>query len=123
LISNHKSSHCKTILSELHLTIKVSASKDFGTNRKPTLPFIPEPTTLVKKEDLAQVDLLSDPADANSMKVKFAFKILKGGNGEVARGVIPANGSSTWNEPLQDSTATMDNCVTKCSNSLLVDLL
>jgi len=68
--------------------MKVSVSKDFGTNRKPVLPLVPEPTTLVKKEDLAQVDLLSDPADVNSTKVKFAFKILKGGNGEVARDVI-----------------------------------
>ena len=49
---------------------------------------VPEPTTLIKKEDLAQVDLLSDPADANSTKVKFAFKILKGGHGEVAHDVI-----------------------------------
>jgi len=68
--------------------MKVSVSKDFGTNRKPTLPLVPEPTTVLKKEDLAQVDLLSDPADANSTKVKFAFKILKGGNGETARDAI-----------------------------------
>ena len=68
--------------------MKVSVSKDFGTNRKAILPLVPEPTTVHKKEDLAQVDLLSDPADANSTKVKFAFKILKGGNGETARDVI-----------------------------------
>jgi len=68
--------------------MKVSVSKDFGTNRKAILPLVPEPTTVLKKEDLAQVDLLSDPADANSAKVKFAFKILKGGNGETARDVI-----------------------------------
>jgi len=43
---------------------------------------------VLKKEDLAQVDLFSDPADADSTKVKFAFKILKGGNGETARDVI-----------------------------------
>jgi len=68
--------------------MKVSASKDFGANRKPVLPLVPEPTTVLRKEDLAQVDLLSDPDDANSTKVKFAFKILKGGNGETARDVI-----------------------------------
>ena len=38
-----------------------------------------EPTeTVTKKEDLATVDLLSDPADANSTKVRFAFKVLTG---------------------------------------------
>jgi len=68
--------------------MKVSMSKDFGTNRKAILPLVPEPTTVNKKEDLAQVDLLSDPANPNSTKVKFAFKILKGGNGETARDVI-----------------------------------
>jgi len=68
--------------------MKVSVSKDFGTNRKPVLPFVAEPTVLIKKEDLTQVNLLSDPADANSTKVKFAFKILKGGNSETARDVI-----------------------------------
>ena len=61
--------------------MKVSVSKDFGTNRKPTLPLVPEPTTVLRKEDLAQVDLLSDPTDTNLTKVKFAFKILKGANG------------------------------------------
>jgi len=60
----------------------------FGANRKPVLPLVPEPTTVLKKEDLAQVDLLSDPADANLTKIKFPFKILKGGNGETARDVI-----------------------------------
>jgi len=44
--------------------------------------------TVLKKEDLAQVDPFSDPADATSTKVKFAVKILKGGNGETARDVI-----------------------------------
>jgi len=68
--------------------MKVNVSKDFGTNRKALLPLVPEPTAVLKKEDLAQVDLLSDPADPNSTKVKFAFKILKGGNGESARDVI-----------------------------------
>jgi len=40
-----------------------------------------------KKEDLAQVDLFSNPADANSTKVKFAFKMLEGGT-KRAREVI-----------------------------------
>jgi len=66
--------------------MKVTVSKDFGQNRKAIL--VPEPTTVHKKEDLAHVDLLSNPADPNSTKVKFAFKILKGGNGETARDVI-----------------------------------
>jgi len=52
------------------------------------LPLVPEPMTVLRKEDLAQVDLLSDPTDANLTKVKFAFKILRGGNGETARDVI-----------------------------------
>jgi len=52
------------------------------------LPLVPEPTVLIKKEDLTQVDLLSDPADLNSTKVKFAFKILKGGHGEAAHEII-----------------------------------
>jgi len=68
--------------------MKVFVSKDFGTNRKAILPLVPEPTTVLKKEDLAQVNLLSNPTDPNSTKVKFAFKILKGGNGEAARDVI-----------------------------------
>jgi len=68
--------------------MKVSVSKDFETNMKALLPLVPEPTTVLKKEDLAQVDLLSDPTDNNSTKVKFSFKILKGGNGKSARDVI-----------------------------------
>jgi len=68
--------------------MKVSVSKDFGNNRKPVLPLVPEPTVLIEREDLAQVDLLSDPTDPNSTKVKFAFKILKGGHGEAAREII-----------------------------------
>jgi len=68
--------------------MKVSVSKDFGTNRKAILPLVPESTTVLKKEDLAQVDLLGDPTEPNSTTVKFAFKILKGGNGESGRDVI-----------------------------------
>jgi len=67
--------------------MKVSVSKVFGTNRKHVLPLVPETTTVNKKEDLAQVDLLSNPADADSTKVKFAFKVLEGGT-ETAREVI-----------------------------------
>ena len=73
---------------KLHSTMKVSFSKDFGNNRKPVLVLVPKPTVLIEKEDLAQVDLLGDPTDPNSTKVKFAFKILKGGHGEVAREII-----------------------------------
>jgi len=51
------------------------------------LPLVPETASVNKKEDLAQVDLLSNPTDANSTKVKFAFKILEGGT-ETAREVI-----------------------------------
>jgi len=68
--------------------MKVSVPKDFGNNRKAILPLVPEPTTVLKKEDLAQVDLLSDPTDPNLTKVKFSLKILKGRNGETARDVI-----------------------------------
>jgi len=68
--------------------MKGDVSKDFGNNRKPVLPLVQEPTVLIEKEDLAQVDLLSDPTDANSTKVKFAFKILKGGHVEAAREII-----------------------------------
>jgi len=67
--------------------MKISLTKDFGTAKKPVLPLVPETMTVIKKEDLAQVNLLSNPADANSAKVKFAFKILEGGT-ETAREVI-----------------------------------
>jgi len=73
---------------KLHSSMNISVSKDFGNNRKHVLPLVPEPTVLIKKEDLAQVDLLNDPTDVNSTKVKFAFKILKGGHGEVSREII-----------------------------------
>jgi len=43
--------------------------------------------TISKKEELAQVDLFSNPADPNLTKVKFAFKVLEGGN-EMPRDVI-----------------------------------
>jgi len=64
--------------------MKIFVSKDVGTAKKPVLPLAPKTTTVNKKEDLAQVDLLSNPTDANSTKVKFAFKVLEGGT-ETAR--------------------------------------
>jgi len=69
--------------------MKISVTKDFGTAKKPAsvLPLAPETTTVIKKEDLAQVDLLSNPADADSTKVKFVFKISEGET-ETAREVI-----------------------------------
>jgi len=38
-----------------------------GNNRSHVLPLVPEPTTVEKKEDVAQVNLLSNPTDANSV--------------------------------------------------------
>jgi hypothetical protein len=67
--------------------MKVTVTKDFGTAKKPVLPLVPETTAVLKKEDLAQVDLFSNPADNTSTKVKFAFKILEGGT-ETAREII-----------------------------------
>jgi len=68
--------------------MKMTVSKDFGnTTKKPVLQLVPEPMTVNKKEDLAQIYLLSDPTDVNLTKVKFAFKILDGGT-ETAREII-----------------------------------
>ena len=61
--------------------MKITATKDFGNtkNNKVVLPLVPEPTeTVTKKEDLATVDLYSDPTDTDSTKVRFAFKTLNG---------------------------------------------
>ena len=61
--------------------MKITATKDFGNtkNNKIVLPLVPEPTeTVTKKEDLATVDLYSDPTDTDSTKVRFAFKTLNG---------------------------------------------
>jgi len=59
--------------------MKVSVPKEFGnTNKKPVLPLVPEPIKSVKKEDLAAVNLHSDPTDHNSTQVKFSFKGLDG---------------------------------------------
>jgi len=49
--------------------MKITATKDFGNskNNKVVLPLVPEPTEAVtKKEDLATVDLYSDPTDTDS---------------------------------------------------------
>lgn len=67
--------------------MKITASKDFGSNKKLLLPLVVEPTEATKKEDLAQVDLFSNPSDANSTKVRFTFRILEGA-GENPREVI-----------------------------------
>jgi len=67
--------------------MKISVSKDFGTAKKPVLPLVPKTTTVNKKEDFAQVDLLSNPTDADWTKVKFAFKVLEGET-ETAREII-----------------------------------
>jgi len=61
--------------------MKITATKDFGNikNNKIDLPLIPEPMeTVTKKEDLATVDLYSDPMDTDSTKVHFSFKTLNG---------------------------------------------
>jgi len=34
--------------------MKITVSKDFGTAETPVLPLVPEPTTVNKKEDLAE---------------------------------------------------------------------
>jgi len=53
--------------------------KEFGdTNKKPVLPLVPEPIESIKKEDLAAVNLCSDPSDHNLMQAKFSFKGLDG---------------------------------------------
>jgi len=56
--------------------MKVSVPKDFGNSRKHVRPLAPELTTVNKKEDIASVDLLSNPANAGSTKVKLTFKML-----------------------------------------------
>jgi len=61
--------------------MKITTIKDFGNpkNNKIVLPLVPEPMeTMTKKEDLATVDLYSDPTDADSTKVRFSFKTLNG---------------------------------------------
>jgi len=63
-MSNHKSLFAKQFFYfQLHSTMKVTASKDFGNPKKPLLPLVPEPVTVTKKEDLAQVDLLSNESE------------------------------------------------------------
>jgi len=92
--------------------MKISVSKDFGTAKKPVLPLVPKTLTVNKKEDLAQIDLLSNPADANLTKVKFAFKILEGGT-ETAPEVIQ------WMQNVEQAfTGLNSNTVNKGCNSL-----
>jgi len=61
--------------------MKITATKDFGNtkNNKIVLSLVPEPTeTATKKEDLATLNVCSDPTDADSTKVRFAFKTFNG---------------------------------------------
>jgi len=59
--------------------MKVSFPNDFGDiSKKPVLPLVHEPIKDIKKEDLAAVNLRSDPADHASTQVKFSFKGLDG---------------------------------------------
>jgi len=68
--------------------MKVSVPKDFGiTNKKPVLPLVPEPTESTEKEDLAAVNLHSDPSDHASTQVKFSFKGLDGDH-ETSREIL-----------------------------------
>jgi len=53
--------------------------KEFRTNGKSVLPLVPQRTTMNKKEDLAQVDLISNPANVKWTKVNFVFEILEDG--------------------------------------------
>jgi len=84
--------------------MKITATKDFGhtKNNKIVLPLVPEPTeTVTKKEDLATVNLYSDPTDTDSTKVRFAFKTLNGsaplGLANQARWIINHSYSSLAN--------------------------
>lgn len=57
----------------------VVRSNEFGSNgKKPLLPLVPEPITVAKKEELAQVEVHTDPTDNTSLKIKYAFKKLNG---------------------------------------------
>ena len=60
--------------------MKVSIPSEYGNKgkNKIVLPLIPEQVEVAAKADLAQVDLLSDPALAHSTKVRFVFKIIEG---------------------------------------------
>jgi hypothetical protein len=58
--------------------MKIIASKDFGSAKKPLLPLVPEPVEIHRKDELTTLEILSDPADAGSPKVKLTFKMLHG---------------------------------------------
>ena len=60
--------------------MKVVVAKEFGnTSKKPLLPLVPEPTEILRKEELTTLELRSVPTDPNSAKVRFTFKMLAGG--------------------------------------------
>ena len=60
--------------------MKVVVAKEFGnTSKKPLLPLVPEPTEILRKEELTTLELRSVPTDPDSAKVKFTFKMLAGG--------------------------------------------
>ena len=57
----------------------VVPSNEFGSNgKKPLLPLVPEPITVAKKEELAQVEVHTDPNNDTLLKIKYAFKKLNG---------------------------------------------
>ena len=66
--------------------MKITASKDFGTAKKPLLPLVPEPTKSVRKEDLTSFEIRSVPTEQDSTKVKLTFKVLHGS--ETTREII-----------------------------------
>jgi len=45
---------------DLELTMKIFAPQAFSTAHKPLLPFVPETIEITKKEDVSEVDLLSN---------------------------------------------------------------
>jgi len=58
--------------------MKIVASKDIGHSKAPLLPLEIETNIEHNKEDITSVLLLTDPARADSPKVKFTFPILHG---------------------------------------------
>ena len=85
------------------------------------LPLVPEPIELVTQADLAQVDLLSDPAIAGSTKVSFAFKVIEGTR--LIHHAKSFSGGAMWNVHLWDLTVPLEQHNTKwCSNSVAEQL-
>ena len=58
--------------------MKITTTKDFGSAKKPLLPLVPEPVEIQRKDQLTTLEILSDPTQAGSPKVKFTFKMLHG---------------------------------------------